>query len=389
MNKKVGLVMTFQGTNYGQLLQSYALQQKIESMGYETEIIQYHSGKDKGVKITYASLYVSVQTIIKILFRKLKSRKNFSKIELDVNHKENIIKRRSVSDLFRNTRFHNIVVVNGYSNLVDKSKDYSAVVVGSDQIWLPEVSVTNFYTLRFALPGITRISYATSMGVSSYPNYAKKPAAEYWQKIDYLSVREEQAKKIIKEIADVEANVVADPTYLLTTEEWEERIPNISVIETGYVLCYFLGDNDVIKEYAKRFADGKNLRLVSILSNECNSDDSQFADEVLIGKSPEEFINLIRNADFVLTDSFHGLAFSVINEKQFYIFYRNRTDVKQSRNSRIDNIVKIWGLEERLIKEPEKMIFKDDLIDYSIVTKKRNEFREESLNFLRSALEKK
>ena len=164
--------------------------------------------------------------------------------------------------------------------------------------------------------------------------------------------------------------------------------PNISVIETGYVLCYFLGDNDMIKEYAKRFADGKNLRLVSILSNECNSDDSQFADEILIGKSPEEFVNLIRNADFVLTDSFHGLAFSVINEKQFYIFYRNRTDVKQSRNSRIDNIVKIWGLEERLIKEPEKMIFKDDLIDYSIVTKKRNEFQRRIFKFSEKCFKK-
>lgn len=388
MNKKIGLVMTFQGTNFGQLLQSYALQQTIESMGYETEIIQYHSGKDKGIKLSLASIYVSTQAVLNILLRKIKH-KNTINAETDLSHKENISRRNDVSNLFRNTQFHNVVSVNGYSNLVKKSKDYFAVVVGSDQIWLPEVSVTNFYTLRFAMPGVTRVSYATSMGVSSYPFYARKPAAEYWKKIDFLSVREEQAKKIIKEIAGVEAKVVADPTYLLTTNEWEQRIPNTAVIESGYVLCYFLGDSDAIKNYARQFSNYKHLRLVSILSNECNSDDYRFADEVLIGKSPEEFINLIRNAEYVLTDSFHGLAFSVINEKQFYIFYRNRPDVKQSRNSRIDNIVKIWGLEDRLIKKPEEMVFEDSLIDYQKVTKKRMEFRDESLDFLRIALEKK
>lgn len=387
-NKKIGLCMTFQGSNYGQLLQSYALQQKIDDLGYETEIIQYRSGKDKGIKISYASVYVSVCTIANALRRKLlKNEKNRIE-EYDTSHRENIYKRNDAADEFRKNRFHDVTEINGYTNLVKKSKDYSAVVVGSDQIWLPDVAVTNFYTLRFVVPEVTRISYATSMGVSSYPNYAKKPAADYWRKIDYLSVREEQAKNVIKEIAGVDAKVVADPTYLLTAEEWEERIPIEKVIEPNYILCYFLGNSQPMKKYARKFADKKGLRLVSILSNECNSDDNEFADEVLIGKSPEEFINLIRNSEYVLTDSFHGLAFSVINEKQFYIFYRNRTDVKQSRNSRIDNIVKTWGLENRLIKNSEKEQIDESVIDYSRVSDIRNRFREESLDFLRGALEK-
>ena len=128
------------------------------------------------------------------------------------------------------------------------------------------------------------------------------------------------------------------------------------------------------------------MRVVSILSDECNSDDYSVFDEVITGKRPEEFVNLVRNADFVLTDSFHGLAFSVINEKQFLIFYRNRPDVKQSRNSRIDNILTKWGLESRLVIDPEKADTSVDQIDYSIVNPKVSEQRDKSLSFLRKAL---
>lgn len=384
--KKIGLCMTFQGTNYGQLLQAYALQQKIDSLGYDTEIIKYHSGKDKGIKFSFAAAYVTVHTALKIINKKLVKRKRNDE-RIDVSHKTNIVERNKVSSIFRDNFFHDIVKINGYTKLVKKSEKYKAVVVGSDQVWLPEIAVTNFYTLRFAQENVKRISYATSMGVSSYPKYLQKSAAEYWRKIDYISVRENRAKQIIKEISGVDAKVVADPTYLLTSEEWEMRIPTKKVIKPNYVLCYFLGDSEPLKKFAREFANKKGLRLVSILSNECNSDDTKFADEVLVGKSPEEFINLIRNAEYVLTDSFHGLAFSVINEKQFYVFYRNRVDVKQSRNSRIDNIVKIWGLENRLVKNPEQLDYDDSIIDYQMVTRRRMSFREDSLNFLKEALE--
>ncbi len=380
--KKIGLCMTFKGTNYGQLLQSYALQQIIDILGYETEIIDYCSGNDKGVKISYASIYV----MLKQMKNKISKYCKKNKEHFDDEHLKNIETRNKVSNKFRKNRLHNKVKCNGIHELKEISKKYKAVVVGSDQIWAPEVAVTNFYTLRFAAPGVTRVSYATSMGVSSYPNYAKKPAAEFWKKIDFLSVREQQAKEIIYSISGMNAKVVADPTYLLTPEEWLERIPNKEIVEKGYILCYFLGDSAPIKEYAKKFSKSKGLRLVSILSNECNSDDHKFCDEVTIGKSPEDFINLIRNAEFVLTDSFHGLAFSVINEKQFLIFYRNRTDVKESRNSRIDNIVKTWGVEDRLIKNPQETPIPTTSIDYTVVSKKREKFRKESLDFLKNAL---
>lgn len=383
MNRRIGLCIAYTGTNYGQLLQAFATQQIIRMKGFRPEIIRYNSGKNKGIKFSYGAAVVATKQII----RKIESKvsKPVAVIE-DETHKANRSRRKAAADSYRENRLNNVVHCNGITELSDKSKEYFAVLVGSDQVWLPDVAVSNFFTLRFAAPGVRRISYATSLGVSSYPNYAKKAAGDFWKQIDFLSVREQQGKEIIQSIVDVPVEVVADPTYLLTREEWLELIPQEKVVEDGYVLCYFLGDSEPIKEYARKFADSKGLRLVSILSDECNSDDSRFADEMLIGKSPEEFVNLIRNAEYILTDSFHGLAFSVINQKQFLIFYRRRTDVKESRNSRIDNIVRSWDIEDRLIRDPEKQVLPNNDIDYRAVSEKVEALRAKSLAFLDKAL---
>ena len=379
----VGLCIAYTGTNYGQLLQAFATQQTIRKKGFHTEIIRYNSGKNKGIKLSYGAAVVAIKQIKKRIENKVVKPKGVLE---DETHKVNRLQRKATADNFRQDKLNNIVCCNGITELTNKSKEYYAVLVGSDQVWLPDVAVSNFFTLRFAAPGVRRISYATSLGVSSYPNYAKKPAGDFWKQIDFLSVREQQGKEIIQSIVDVPVEVVADPTYLLTREEWLELIPQEKVIEDRYVLCYFLGDSDPIKKYARKYADSKGLRLVSILSDECNSDDDKFADEVLTGKSPEEFVNLIRNAEFILTDSFHGLAFSVINQKQFLIFYRKRTDVKESRNSRIDNIVRSWDIEERLIREPEKLEFPTSAINYNAVSEKVEDLRSKSLAFLDKAL---
>lgn len=253
MDKKVGLCLAFKGTNYGMHLQGYATQYVVDRLGYKTEIIDYYSGANKGIKLSGGALYVAVQKIAKQIIKQIKKDRAIDKI-----HQINIDERKAVSDEFRNTRLHDIIRIEGITQLKQKSKEYSAVLVGSDQIWLPDVAFSNFFTLRFAAPGVKRISYATSLGVSSYPRYAKKAAAEFWKKIDYLSVREEQGRAIIESIAGVSAQVVCDPTYLLTKEEWSDIIPQEKIVKDGYVLCYFLGDSDAVKQYAKQIAQKKN-----------------------------------------------------------------------------------------------------------------------------------
>lgn len=378
--KKIGLCIAYKGSNYGQLLQAFATQRVVQQLGYETEIIDYRSGLNKGIKPSICAVYVSIKHITGRLFVRNNA------ISHDDLHKLNISEREVVSESFRKERLDNIVICNGYHELKRQSNNYYAVIVGSDQLWLPNVAASNFYTLRFAGVGVKKISYATSLGVSKYPWYARGAAADFLKRIDYISVREEAGKKLIRSMVDIPVEVVADPTYLLTYDEWSELFPNKRTEGTKYVLCFFLGDDLNIKKYASNFAERKGLRIVSILSNECDSDDSVYADEIVTGRSPEEFINLIRNAEYILTDSFHGIAFSVINRKQFFAFYRKRTDTKESRNSRIDNIVKLWGIEDRLVREPEKLVVPDGEIDYAIVIPKVEEMREKSLAFLENAL---
>lgn len=382
--KRIGLCIAYTGTNYGQLLQAFATQEIVRKLGFDTEIIRYYSGSQKGIKPSYGAMVVSLKQICGMIKKKYGKAKV---CEVDDIHKDNRELRKIAADKFREMHLSDVVECKGINELRNKSGSYFAVIVGSDQVWLPDVAVSNFFTLRFAVPGVRRISYATSLGVDSYPNYAKKAARDFLSKIDYLSVREQQGKEIIQSIVDIPVEVVADPTYLFTKDEWETFIPKKKVVEDGYILCYFLGDDKRTKQYARKFADKKGLRIVSILSDECQSNDREFADEILIGKSVSEFVNLIRNAEYVLTDSFHGLAFSVINEKQVLIFYRKRIDVKESRNSRIDNIVREWDIEDRLIRNPEKMIIPSTDIDYSKVKVKVEELRSYSLFFLNKALD--
>jgi len=213
-----------------------------------------------------------------------------------------------------------------------------------------------------------------------------------WMKMHSISVREEQGAKIIREVCHnkVSAEVVLDPTYLMTKDQWESEIPVKKMEDKKYVFCYFLGNDNNAKRCAKRYAEKHNLYLVSILSCESFDElDLIFADKVVGAASPEDFINWIRGAECVFTDSFHGLAFSIINHKQFFVFYRKRNDAKLSRNSRIDNILTTFGCEDRLIIDPnvDWDRVSGSIIDYKIVDELKEVKRQESLEFIRKALQ--
>lgn len=165
-------------------------------------------------------------------------------------------------------------------------------------------------------------------------------------------------------------------------------IPEERIVDGKYVLCYFLGNNREHKLLARAYADKHGLPLVSILSTESVSDiDLSFADKVITGKGPEDFINLIRNAEVVMTDSFHGLAFSVINNVQFYVFYRTKVGSKGSRNSRIENILKMWDIQNRLVLNDASVEdFSSTPIDYDKVNRLIEAKRQYSIDFLSNAL---
>lgn len=378
--KKIGLCIAYKNSNYGTLMQAYATQHVIENLGCETEIIDYRSGIDRGYTISIESIIYLMISKSKKLLTNLCAKDSVSSAQI-----RNSAQRSEIGNQFCNRMLHNIVRVNGKKALKNKAKEYDAVLVGSDQVWDPTAAFTYYYSLMFAPKGVKRISYSTSLGVDHYPWYVYRQAKVFLEKIDSLSVRERQGAGVIKDVCGRNALVVLDPVYLLDKDEWEAIINNEKIIDEAYVLSYFLGDNPGMKKIAFDFAKERNLKVVSILSDEVNSNDDDVSDIVLTNQSPENFINLIRNAEYVFTDSFHGFAFSVLNEKQVYITYRTRAGIT-SRNSRIDNILSLLGLEKRLIfSDVDNSSLTID-INYKEVNELLSHLREKSLCFLTDAL---
>ena len=378
---KVGLSIVYEGNNYGMLLQAYATQYLIDNMGYETEIIGYRRKGLKGIRLSPGLLIDCL-----VLLNKRVKKKLAKEEVLDEIHKMNLEQRKSEAKRFARERLHDIHVCYGYDELVESAKKYNAVIVGSDQLWLPECVFGILRTLRFVPDNVKKISYATSLGVSKYPFYCRESARQFLRRFDCISVREEQGKAIINSLCDKEVSVVLDPTYMLTKRQWEHLLPNEREIHLPYVLFYFIGNNEMSKETAIKFAKDTGLYSVSILSDESYSDiDMSYADQIIVGAGPERFVNLIRNAEYVLTDSFHGIAFSIINQKDFYAFYRYSSESSNSRNSRIDNILSTWKLEDRLAVSAFSENIAPTGIDYTKVDEILEQKRRESMLFLERA----
>lgn len=382
MKKKIGLVIAHHNTNYGALLQGFATQQVVDSLGFETEIVDYKAIRfRRGLKFYWG--------LIPYFWHLLNnSRRKRKQIVLEKIHEDNRIERRKRWHEFEKEYLHDIKLYHGLNSLKEAVRSCKGVLIGSDQMWLPGVSFGTYLSLRFVPKNIRTISYATSLGVSEYPKYCYSSAKDMFENIDFLSVREEQGKKIIHTVSPgLPVKVVCDPTYLLSKDEWEKRIPFRKMSDEPYILCYFLGSSAAQKNLALKFARSKGLKCYSILSDESVDEiDTTFADKTITGASVEDFINLIRCAEYVITDSFHGLAFSVINEKQFFVFYRKRIDSKANRNSRIDNILKMWKIQNRLIVSPEEKMEDIPEIDYNVVTSLVATRREDSMEFLKKAL---
>lgn len=387
-NSLIGLVIAHTGTSYGMNLQAYATQYVIEKLGYKTEILRVKPRPLDGIYVGPGLVRHLINQAKRRRQKQVHDRTRLS----DEVHKKNHDERVKAAQAFRAEKLHGFSPAMGFKELCAYSKKFHAVLVGSDQCWLPGFSFGFFYSLRFVPNTVKRISYATSLGVSCYPAYCHNSAKKVWSRFDCLSVREKQGAKIINEICEgIPVSVVLDPTYLISKEEWQSLIPVKEYKKGDYVLSFMLGCDESQKQIIRQYADALGLRLVSILSNESSSSiDISYADEIVTGASPEMFVNLIRHAKLVFTDSFHGIAFSIINNVDFHCFYPKRDFAKGklSRNARIDNVLNTFQLSDRLIKEKENhpaRPFKS--IDYDAVNSILSVKREESMRFLINALQ--
>ena len=380
--KKVGLAVCYDTKNFGSQLQVLATIKKIEDLGYESEIIRYKK------KLTPIFVLQTIPRLFNVSF--LKAKMHSSNKRKQIERYPDIAKNVSV----RNNRFNGFVKkyftnlsepYAGWENLVKESaKSYDMFLCGSDQLWLPNNLGSHFYTLEFAPDNKLKIAYATSFGVSQIPERQKKATAKYLNRFQCLSTRELAGQKIIQELTGKKASVVCDPTLLFDAKGWAELLPERKIVEEPYVFCYFLGTNEEHRTAANEFKKRTGLKLVTcpFLDNFVEKD-QQFGDIQMFDIDAADFVNIIRHAEYILTDSFHGSVFSILHHKKFMTFNRFTAGVN-SRNSRIDSLCTLLGLSERRFNGNVTDVEKD--IDYKGVEEKLLKLREASLEYLATAL---
>lgn len=387
-NRRVGMAINYDYPDYGGMLQAYASFRKIRDLGYEPEAININA---LSTDIRNRKLKYFAKNILDLSIVKEKSHIVIKKIRQKLNRdlKANLGKRHMAFDEFCRKKFIVSKEYESWDALSSGCHDYRAVVVGSDQLWLPSNIAGDYYTLSFVPDDVKKVAYATSFGISKIAKGQEEKAKEYLARIDYLSAREESGQRIIKDYTGRDAPLVCDPALLLTAEEWDEEALPGRIVDEPYIFCYFMGDNPWQRQFVKRLKEKTGYKIVALLHlDQYIKSDEYYVDYAPYDVSPAGFVNLVKNAEFVCTDSFHGTVFSIIYGKQFFTFKRFSEKATLSTNTRIDSLLKRMKLQKRLVTENYSIDeFLSMEIDYEIVHRNLDSFRNESLHYLMGALE--
>ena len=387
--KKLGIVSCYFQPNYGSMLQAYATQMALDKLGYDNETIciDGFSGEIKKAKIRY---FVKASLTSKILLTKMGRAKDTVVRKISRNeYTQKTAIRNECFKVFSRKYFR--LSGNYPSKAVlgeECKKNYSAVLVGSDQLWLPGNIAADYYTLNFVPEKVNTIAYATSFGQSALPKDSSRLAKVFLQKIKHLSVREESGQELIKDLTGRKVPVVCDPTLLFTGEEWLS-IQQTDPIEQGdYIFCYFLGTNLLHRDFVRRLKAETGYRVIILPHiDEYVKADEECSDKQLYEIDPSAFLNLIRNAKYVCTDSFHCSVFSILYKRNFFTFRRFSDKNKQSTNSRLDTLFHITGITGRLVSGDEDIT---EVIsrktDFETAHRKLAEIRKNSYDYLTNAL---
>ncbi len=390
MNKTIGCVIAYNDNhnNYGTSLQGYAMLKKIQDLGYSCEVIRYIKKLSYKQKIQYIINAIRAGETKNIIARITKK----NNLRKHPQYAEGIKRRTKVVNKYKEIKiipyFHKFI---GFQALQEGTKIYDAIVVGSDQVWSPLSLPNKFFNLLFVDENMPKIAYASSFGVSEIPTFQKKATGKYLDRFQVIGVREQRGKEIVESLSHKKAQVVADPTLLLDRKEWEKEIRESKKRETQpFIFCYFLGNNPNARKAANELKEKTGYKIITIRHmDEYVPEDEFFGDEAPYDIDPNDFIALISQATYVCTDSFHCTVFSIIFEKQFMTFYRFAIGSKTARNSRIDSLFSVLGINRERIYSNEICETINHKIDYTSVNQRLSQLREESIKFLTNALKYK
>lgn len=378
--KKIGIMTIHKVNNYGAELQAFALQEKLNRLGFSAEIIDYLYYKHREYRYSRKArpfvrlgLNRRVKECLAPLLSWVKA----------LPHGAALKRREAAFARFhqRYTRYSPITY-RSIEQLHESGMAYDLYMVGSDQVWNPFANVSlKPYFLDFAPAGKPRISYASSFGVSTIPVEARPIYRECLNGLDRIAVREKQGVGIVEELTGRKAHHVVDPTLLLHEDDWKAFACAVDV-ERPYLLLYVLTPSDYATKLARRIAESLKLKLVRICKGAAKQDAGDSIHNI-VDAGPAEFVGLFLNAAFVITNSFHGTAFSVNFHKPFYtVLPKNKPN-----NSRQQGLLETLRLEDRLISEGAPFPAEgSSLIDYGEAEILLQQFRDESVKYLLDAV---
>lgn len=366
---KIGILTLPLHTNYGGILQAYALQTILERMGHDVKVLdkKQHHSLPKGPRT------------IRIIFNRIVSRY--------IRKKEILINEEKVyNETYPLVSQYTQTFINKYINdyiLDDLRKiregEFDAIIVGSDQIWRASYYHPIEYAyLSFAEKwNLKRIAYAASFGTDQW-EYSKKQTEicrRLIEKFDGVSVREESGVELCDSYFGVKAQHVLDPTMLLEAEDYLSLLRKENITPNGRILNYVLDNTEIFNELVTKIASiqGKEIFRVNSRFEEYSA-----PIEERIQPPVESWLASFINSDLIVTDSFHACVFSIIFRKGFVVIGNNKRGL-----SRINSLLKMFDLSNRLVKTLDDYLrIKDSCIDYNVVYSKLSDYRMSSIDFL-------
>lgn len=389
---KIGIVTYIKDDNYGEELQAYALAHYLSKNGYDAEVIDL----EKRVK----PLSKSKDTILPAIINRFKVYglkapyyilQKYMSVQRAKKHKAQYAdyfkgQHQKFVDFFNKYTIHSDKYYTLDEIRITKDLPYDTYIAGSDQIWnYMHTDFLDVFFLEFAKKfNARRISYAASISVPSIPMYMKEEYRRLLDNIQYLSVRECMGADLLKKEFKKVATVAIDPTFLLDKNEWDREV-GIDVLKNqDFVVVYTLSGSKYIQRLAHHIAD--RLRCPTIVY--------MFGMETIIvtgdkrerfGTGPSEWVGFMSKAKYVVTDSFHGTAFSINFNKPFTTLVNPVSNM----NTRVLSILKATKLEGRILLDDGNDRVPDSLeIDYDKVNSKIKDWKDRSKVFLNTALEK-
>lgn len=370
--KKVIVTTFFKAENYGAALQAYALQNVLMQKGYDVEILNF---RDSAIEDSYriinirrANMYLTIRAFISMIlfYRKKKERHNqflgFQKNHLKIGGREYW----------------------SSEEVLDNPPEADIYITGSDQVWnsLITKEISDIYTLNFGSDKICRVAYAASIGTKRFRPNEGSIFGEKILKINAVSVREVTAKSALDPfLGGKSVDVTLDPVLLRRKEEWEDEIAGVGGKREKYILAYRIGENTEYWEVVNALSKKSGLKIIhfEIRNKYSNTLRSEYT------AGPLKFVNLIKYAEYVVTTSFHGTAFSLLFQKKFWVV------LCKPRESRIVDLLNTLKCPERMVYTLEEFLTKDydSKVDYEKVDAILDKERERSLQWLSAAMGEK